>query len=189
MDKFIFDKTDKGREEIATRKYGLAPRMRSLLVLVDGKKNKAELIKKVAGLGLNGQSIDELVENNFIENTSGAPAAAPIPVVAATPAAPVESPAPPAPEPVEIIPEPVKIIGPDELAALHTFLNETIKSTIGLRGFSLQQKAEHATTLDDFRDLRQPYLEAVLKAKGREMTISLRDRLDQLLDNAEKSAR
>jgi hypothetical protein len=37
-------------------------------------------------------------------------------------------------------------------------------------------KVERAGTLDDFKKLRQPYLEAVLKSKGREMARSLRDR-------------
>ncbi|MFD2272493.1 hypothetical protein ACFS07_18645 [Undibacterium arcticum] len=40
-----------------------------------------------------------------------------------------------------------------------------LKSTIGLRGFTLQLKVERANTVADFRELRQPYLEAVLKAK------------------------
>jgi hypothetical protein len=48
----VFDKTEKGREEIATRKHHLAPRLRTLLVLIDGKQGKEELLKKVAGLGL-----------------------------------------------------------------------------------------------------------------------------------------
>jgi hypothetical protein len=39
MSAVIYDKTEKGREEVATRKYQLAPRMRSLLVMVDGKQS------------------------------------------------------------------------------------------------------------------------------------------------------
>ncbi len=201
MDKLIFDKTDKGREEIATRKYGLAPRMRSLLVLVDGKKNKTDLLNKVAGLGLNEQSIVDLIDNNFIGNAADmvhAAPAVPAPVVAPVPAVEVISEVIPEPEPKEIVPEepppppppppPIKVIAPEELQALHNFFNETIKSTIGLRGFSLHQKAESAVTLDDFRELRLLYLEAVLKAKGKDVTVSLRDRLDHLLDNAEETA-
>ncbi len=63
----ILDKTDKGREEIATRKYHLAPRLRSLLVLADGKHRTEDLLTKVAGLGLTEQSITELLDNGFIQ--------------------------------------------------------------------------------------------------------------------------
>jgi hypothetical protein len=40
---------------------------------------------------------------------------------------------------------------------------------------------EKAASIDDFRALRLPYLQAVYKAKGSEMALSLRDRLDHLL--------
>lgn len=66
MNNIIFDKSDKGREEIATRKYRLASRLRTLLVLTDGKQSAGDLLQKVSGLGLNEQSIDELLEHGFI---------------------------------------------------------------------------------------------------------------------------
>ncbi|AMP00909.1 hypothetical protein CAter10_3394 [Collimonas arenae] len=52
---------------------------------------------------------------------------------------------------------------------------------IGLRGYGLQLKVERASSVQDFRELRQAYLEAVLKSKGEEIARSLRGRLDQLL--------
>jgi hypothetical protein len=70
MDNFIFDKTDKGREEIITRKYRLASRLRSLLVLIDGKKTTRDLLQKVAGLGLDMQSLTDLLDGGFIENVA-----------------------------------------------------------------------------------------------------------------------
>ena len=71
--------------------------------------------------------------------------------------------------------------GQSQFEAIYRFYNETIKSMIGLRGYSLQLKVEKASSIEDFRALRILYLEAVLKAKGEETTRSLRDRLDQLL--------
>lgn len=159
----IFDKTEKGREEIATRKHHLAPRLRTLLVIVDGKQGKAELLKKVAGLGLNEENLQELLDNGFIE------------AVAAPSVAPAPEPAPSA-APEAVLPE-----GQSQFEAIYHFYTETIKSTIGLRGYGLQLKVEKAASIDEFRQLRQPYLEAVLKAKGNEMARSLRTRLDQLL--------
>lgn len=168
----VFDKTEKGREEIATRKHHLAPRLRTLLVLIDGKQSKEELLKKVAGIGLGEDGIEELMNNGFIEMPS-----TPKPVVIAEVVTQPEQPDTAAPEPADaILPE-----GENQFQAVYHFYTETIKSTIGLRGYGLQLKVEKAATIDDFRALRQPYLEAVLKTKGNEMARSLRSRLDQLL--------
>ncbi|MEO7497460.1 MAG: hypothetical protein ABIT83_10045, partial [Massilia sp.] len=69
----------------------------------------------------------------------------------------------------------------ERFRALYDFYNQTIKSAIGLRGFTLQLKVEKAGDLAAMRALRLPYLQAVYKSKGSEMVRSLRDRLDHLL--------
>jgi hypothetical protein len=171
----IFDKTDKGRDEIATRQYHLAPRLRTLLLLVDGKHTAGELLAKIASLGVTEASIAELLDNGFI-------CAASVATVASIPSAAQVSPTS-APQPVEqqaaatVLPE-----GKSQFEAIYEFYTATIKSTIGLRGYALQLKVEKSASIDDFRQLRRPYLEAVLKARGEEMARSLRDRLDQLLN-------
>jgi hypothetical protein len=66
--------------------------------------------------------------------------------------------------------------------AVYDFYTKTIRSTIGLRGFTLQLRVEKAATLDELRKLRDPYLEAVQKAKGRDKAALLAQQLDQLLD-------
>ena len=177
----IFDKTERGRTEIATRGQTVAPRLRTLLLLVDGKTGSDELLRKVAGLGLGQEHLDELLQAGLIQasgddgvaavSTAAAPAAAP------TAPAPAKSVAPAAPIPLEQILPP----GQTQFEAIYHFYNDTIKSMIGLRGYGLQLKVERASSVQDFRELRQAYLEAVLKAKGEEIARSLRGRLDQLL--------
>jgi len=71
MNNRIFDKSQKGREEIATRKYGLAQRLRALLVLIDGRRSSADLLEKVSGLGLDARSIQELLDNGYIQVIDG----------------------------------------------------------------------------------------------------------------------
>ncbi|HEX8955546.1 MAG TPA: hypothetical protein VF798_04695 [Burkholderiaceae bacterium] len=173
----VFDKTPKGQEEIATRKHGLPSRLRSLLVLVDGKTNVEGLVKKVAGLGLNEESIAELLEQEYIAPHEGAASIqAPPPAQAKPPApAPVTS-APEASPATTVLPE-----GETQFEALYHFYTTTIKSTLGLRGFAMQMKVERCANIDDFRALRQTYVEAVQKSKGDEMARSLGARLDQLL--------
>lgn len=179
MTSTIFDKTDKGREEIATRKYHLSPRLRTLLVIVDGKHAADDLLKKVGGLGINEESIAELLNNGFIQATT-------IPSITPVAAA---APLPPTPQSIEQSAEATSLVtenvlpeGQTQFEAIYHFYTKTIKSTIGLRGYGLQLKVEKAASIDDFRQLRAPYVEAVLKAKGEEMARSLRDRLDQLLN-------
>ncbi|MCU6433372.1 hypothetical protein LPB67_06210 [Undibacterium sp. Jales W-56] len=169
----IYDKTDKGREEIATRKYQLASRLRSLLVMIDGKQTEEELLKKVSALGLNQQSLQELLDQEFITAHlfSEPPVEVEIPEASSISVSDIDTPI----NPADLLDESKRI------QALHIFFNETIKSTLGLRGFTLQLKVERAATIDDFRALRNTYIEAILKAKGKEMARSLRDRLDQLL--------
>ncbi|MES2739404.1 MAG: hypothetical protein V4754_00415 [Pseudomonadota bacterium] len=174
MNTTIYDKTEKGRDEIANRKYQLNPRLRTLLVMMDGHNSIEELLAKVGSLGLSEESFHELLANDFIALV-GAPGAG-----AAKPAAkPLRPPAPFMPPAAAA---PALIVDPaQQFKALYDFYNQTIKSTLGLRGFTLQLKTEKAGNISDFRDLRQQYVEAVLKAKGPEMARSLRDRLDQLL--------
>ena len=170
MKNSIFDKSDKGREEIATRKYHLASRLRTLLVLMDGKHSVEDLLQKVAGLGLNQQSIDELLENGFIH---------------APPARQGTTPSTDASDSSDIdtgSKDGFLHSGGTQIEALHHFFNETIKSSIGLRGIPLQLKAERANSVDDFRKLRLAYLDAIAKAKGNELMFNLRDRLDRLLN-------
>lgn len=174
----IFDKTDKGREEIATRCHHLASRLRSLLVLIDGKHDVDNLLKKVAGLGLDEHSIADLLEAGFIQETgqNSSSGVLQAEVSGATPAPETAAPSAVAQDVDAVLPE-----GDNQFEAIYHFYNETIKSTLGLRGYGLQLKVERASSIEDFRVLRPAYLEAVLKAKGSEMARSLRDRLDQLL--------
>ncbi|HEU4846353.1 MAG TPA: hypothetical protein VFT05_18945 [Burkholderiaceae bacterium] len=199
----IYDKTAKGREEIATRRYQLAPRLRTLLVMVDGRRPEDELLRNVAGLGLTADAMQDLLREQFIVlstsyNTIEAPlvdtemtaSAAPMPgmppVMPAPPpvrpaaAAPVVAPAAVAPPAAPAAPA-VSPSKAQQFQALYDFYNKTIKSTIGLRGFTLQLKVEKAACVEDFRELRRPYLEAVLKAKGGDVAERLGAQLDQLL--------
>jgi hypothetical protein len=210
MGTMVYDKTDKGREEISTRKHGLASRLRTLLVMIDGRHSLDDLLRNFAGVGVTEDSVKELLHEGYIFLASGSepePSAGPpskLPMSArarqiarrsagvegAHQEADVHDDAPaPAPLP-QVASNPLQ--SPQALAEsqlddatrfrhLYDFYNQTIKSTIGLRGIMLQLKVEKCSNVDDFRALRLQYLEAVLKAKGSEMARSLRGRLDELL--------
>jgi hypothetical protein len=207
MTNTVFDKTGKGREEIATRGHRLAPRLRTLLLLVDGKRDTDDLMAKVGGLGLDQKALVDLLEAGFIEvggtvtSTDSAvdepvPEAVPetvqeivqeaaavaVPLEVPTATAFKEPPAPPFPESATASAQGILREGETQFQALYNFFTETIRSAIGLRGYGMQLKIERASSIADFKALRQPYLDAVLKAKGPELEHSLRNRLDQLLN-------
>lgn len=176
MNKIYFDKTAKGREEIVSRTYHLSAKLRPLLVIIDGKHTVEELLKSVQGLGLSQVHLDNLLTEGFI---AARPASA-----TATPAAAIEQ--------ISITPNPINIEPPKKVIALtpeqsaaqllmiRNFFNENVKSNLGLRGFGMQLKVERAETIDDFLQLREPFLEAVEKAKGETLAKELRNRLDQI---------
>jgi hypothetical protein len=82
----IFRKTDKGQAEIETRQYRLPPRLRTPLIMVDGRRTDGELRKVI------GDPADEvlttLLQQGFIEAIAQVPATAPAQAVSPA-AAPV----------------------------------------------------------------------------------------------------
>lgn len=56
----IYGKTAAGRETIPMRENGLLPRLPTLLLLVDGKTDAQAGLKKVGGLGLGANHLEEL---------------------------------------------------------------------------------------------------------------------------------
>lgn len=71
----VYTKTDKGREELTARRYGLPQSLRFALILVDGRSTLAQLLNKGAGLPNLGESLQMLLEMDFIQ-TSGGPGVA-----------------------------------------------------------------------------------------------------------------
>lgn len=166
----VFEKTDKGREEIATRKHQLPLRMRSLLLLVDGKQNGQELLDKVTGSGLDSESLAELLRDGYIflildpdpspDETGAAYGAVPLGIAEA-------------------------VLNPEQrIQAIRDLYVSSVKAHIGLRGYPLQLKIERARSLQELHALRASWLEALFIAKGEELARSLRDQLDQLFHHA-----
>ena len=73
----IFRKTDKGQAEIETRAHRLPPRLRSALILVDGRRSSAELRTMV--LQQPDETLAALLEQGFIAAVAEAPPPAPTP--------------------------------------------------------------------------------------------------------------
>lgn len=64
----VFRKTDKGQAEIETRAFRLPPRLRTALIVVDGRKTDAELAKLIPGEP--HSTLSALLADGFIEVAS-----------------------------------------------------------------------------------------------------------------------
>jgi len=67
----ILKKTEKGIDEINTRKYKLDSSLRRILILVDGKSDVAKILEKGKGLPAISESLAELERNGYIVPHSG----------------------------------------------------------------------------------------------------------------------
>lgn len=69
----VLKKTGKGAEEIETRKHKLEQRLRTLLIVVNGKATGADLAKQFEQIGDIRPMLEQLLNDGFIE--AAAPAA------------------------------------------------------------------------------------------------------------------
>ena len=69
----VYRKSAKGTEAIATRQHGLGPKLRSMLILIDGKRGFGELARLSAALGDPEQLLQQLLEGAFIEEAPVVP--------------------------------------------------------------------------------------------------------------------
>lgn len=72
----VLGKTRKGVEEVAARSGAVAQKLRSVLILVDGKTPVAELLRKCSFIPECGQHLVWLVQHGFVEAVGSVPGAA-----------------------------------------------------------------------------------------------------------------
>lgn len=98
MDKqTVFVKTDQGRDALTSRPAGLGPRLRSLLIMVDGKRSVGELDKMLGAEGAAAPLLEQLAAEGWIEGgapVAAPPAAAPVAAAAAVAEGPATLPPP-----------------------------------------------------------------------------------------------
>lgn len=149
----IFRKTAKGLAEIETRAHRLSPRLRSALIVVDGKRDEAALSKLV--LQDPALTLQTLLEAGFIEVCATAPAAGPRPVPVVAPA-PAQAPAPAAPP---------AAAGFDQTQRDAV---RTLTDLIGPMGEALAIKMEKARSMDELRPLLGVAMQVIANTRGRQ---------------------
>jgi hypothetical protein len=166
MSKVVFRKTAKGTEEMASRTQGLTPRVRRMLILVDGKRTVSQLRELVAADDLT-HSLSLLEETGLIEMIS-APSSTAGSSVSSEPVPPVNTfrDSPPPHDPMR-------------LQMSRNFMTNTIKVFFGTVGTSaLLTRIEEATSLEQLRECYGSWHHLILSSRdGRREIESLREKL------------
>lgn len=149
-------KTPKGVEEVARRTHGLGPRVRQLLIMIDGKRDDASVLAMFPpeiGPGLMAQ----LVDGEFVHVLEQPEAPAPVPAAgtAAQPPGAAASSAQAAPAGT----------GQDDPFVLgRTFMINTASRMLGVAGDSIVGKLRVAPDLDGLRALYPAWIKAICES-------------------------
>ncbi|QUP53921.1 hypothetical protein GO998_09240 [Ralstonia syzygii] len=174
----IYQKTDKGHEEIRTRAHRLDQKHRALLLMVNGEKTCDEILSQLQPLGMQQAEFDELEQGGYIR-----------PHVADTPpppsaSAPQSAPSNASPPMGNVARPPVDGHGVEGYQRLYRFYTETISRYLGLRGYLLEMKVEKAASLAELIALRDALKAALSKTRGEPDTSNVIAQLDLLIDEA-----
>jgi hypothetical protein len=158
----IYIKTPLGIDEIQDRKLNLAPRLRTMLIMIDGHKPVSVLRENATKFGCPEDFIESLLAAGLIAKvgaTAGIAVSAPT-VAANASVASSDSPAPTAPLTAA---QPVQ----DEYARFRIakdYMNTAVVNSLGMKAFFFTLKLERAGTVDDLRGLVKPFQDALTKA-------------------------
>ncbi|MEY4883868.1 MAG: hypothetical protein RIS34_1722 [Pseudomonadota bacterium] len=153
MDKqAIFRKSVKGAEAIPIRQAGFSPKLRSVLIMVDGKRRFHELAPLISMLGDPHVLMTELETTGLIELVGG------------TPDAPVASGAKLA-DPAPIV-SPSIVAAPATLAGARRFASRLLTGLLGPMSETLCVKIEAARDLVEFIAAVKRARDVVREVKG-----------------------
>ncbi|MDE2371405.1 MAG: hypothetical protein KGN16_20720 [Burkholderiales bacterium] len=167
-----FAKTPAGVEEVRARSLKLPPRLRTMLVMIDGSTPTARLREAAATLGAPADFLQTLQDHGLIEwRAAPGPVTAPQALYAAPSAATPAASAPRAPSSDE---------GARFLAA-QKFMNESAVDALGLRAFFFTLKLERCYVLGDLRALLPEFAKAVTRGAGAEVARVVEARARELI--------
>jgi hypothetical protein len=164
----IYRKTAKGQTEIETRAHRLAPRQRSLLIMVDGKRSDADFAQMLPQAT---EALAALVEDGFIaeqaRSVTSAPAtAAPSPASTATAR---DTPGTAGPGPAA---------PPAQFEAMRRDLLRALNDRLGPAGERMAIKLERARDEAEFRALLPSAVQLVAAVRGRDAAAAFSARID-----------
>lgn len=168
----VFEKTDAGTAEVRARSRKLPPRLRTMLIMVDGCLSASQLQVAASTLGVQGDFLQTLQEQGLIRLREAAQAAElSLDLNLAAPAVFGEAPLPDAPASEG-----------ERFRSAQQFLNDSAVDTLGLMSFMFTLKLEKCFTVTDLRNLLPDYARAIARKSGESAAQVLVQRARQLLD-------
>lgn len=154
----VFAKTPKGQEEVTTKSAGLTPRVRRVLIMVDGKRSIDELRGMLLSDDLQ-HTLGMLEEDGFIE-LAGAHASISMPAISAFGELPGT-------------PDPVR------LQQARNFMTNTLNAFVGALGTSsLLDRIEKAESHNELRAHYDEWYHAIVMSReGKREAEALRNKL------------
>jgi hypothetical protein len=161
----VFVKTPKGQDEISSKAGGLTPRVRRVLIFIDGKRSVEELRSMLQSDDLQ-HTLGMLEEDGYIalSTNSGVEIAQPLPSITAFGELPA-------------VPDPVR------LQQARNFMTNTINAFVGALGTSsLLERIENAQGHAGLRAIYDEwYHTIVMSREGKREAESLRTKLLQII--------
>lgn len=145
----VYKRTLQGNNELMARHSDLGPVLNSLLVLVNGRATRDDLMTVVTRLGAPANSINMLEAGGYIGPADAAGTRATLTAH--------DAPGSTAP-----------LTDTERRARLYEHLIGAVKQHLGLTGFMYHLKVEKAVTLSDLNELIGPVGKAIAKARGAE---------------------
>ena len=158
----VYGKTALGLQEVGNRKMKLPPRLRTMLILIDGRQPVLILLEEAGKLGAPADFLDQLLGMGLIEKVGTA---------IGQESKATEKSSPPTAR-------------GDEFSRFQTakdFMNVTVVDALGLRSFFFTLKLERAGNLAELRELVGPYRDAIAKRSGTEEARVFTERLNAML--------
>lgn len=147
----IFRKSAKGVAEIDTRAHRLVPRLRGMLILVDGKRSDEELARLMPQHA--AETLAALLADGFVEiDTTSPPALAPKPTVAPAP----------------------------NVEAVRRSMVRALNDAIGPAAETMALRMERAKTIEDLRLLLPLAVQTITQIRGRPAAEAFAARFDAL---------
>ena len=149
----LYFKTDAGKQEIQDRGRKLPASLRSLLLMVDGQRDQAQLRDLMAGLHAPDDALEQLLVMGLVKRNE--------PAAPTMPAAPTLAVAATGPLPGE-----VKLPADfGRYRSLYEIVTDTVRRHLGLKGYFLQLKIEKCADVDALLALLPEVATALTKAK------------------------
>ena len=152
----VYKKTDKGMNELLAPSARIHVRLVSVLILVDGQRDSAEVVRLAKEVNLPVDALDILFHGGFIEKKFQGAAESANKTNKPQQDAVISSKGN----------ESTRLTGFNNL---YSYLVEQTKVLLGLRGFIFQLRIERATTLLELKALIEPIGQAIVKKQGAAM--------------------